>query len=112
MELLPVHTPVWQASVRVHTLPSSQTVPSSALGFEQTPVLELQRPTSWHTSSALHTTGLAPLQVPAWQVSVCVHLSPSSQLPVLTGLVQVPVAVSQTPRLWHWSGVGQVTTLV
>jgi hypothetical protein len=112
MALLPVHTPVWQASLRVHTLPSSHAVPSAAFGVEQAPVWLLQTPTSWQTSSALHTTGLAPLQVPAWHVSVWVHLSPSSQLPVLTGFVQVPVAVSQAPRVWHWSGVGQVTTLV
>jgi hypothetical protein len=44
----PVQTPLWQVSVRVQALPSLQLVPSALLGFEQTPVVVLQVPTSWH----------------------------------------------------------------
>ena len=33
----------------------------------------LQVPARWHASEGLHTTGLAPVQVPIWQVSVCVR---------------------------------------
>ena len=40
----PVHTPDSQASVSVHAFPSSHAVPFDAVGFEQTPVLELQTP--------------------------------------------------------------------
>jgi hypothetical protein len=49
----------------------------------------------------VHTTGLPPVQVPDWHVSVRVHGFPSSQLPILTGLEHVPVPVSQTPASWH-----------
>ena len=44
-------------------------------------------------------TGLAPVQVPAWQVSLWVHALPSVQeVPSTLGAkVQVPVAGSQTP---------------
>jgi len=48
-------------------------------------------------------TGFAPMQLPAWQVSLCVQESPSAQaLPsALFGLEQVPFAGSQTPASWH-----------
>jgi hypothetical protein len=51
--------------------------------------------------------------VPAWQVSVWLQASPSSQpLPfALAGFEQVPVAVSQTPALWHWSEAVHATGL-
>jgi hypothetical protein len=43
---VPVQTPVWQLSLRVHALPSLQVVPLALLGFEQTPVAVLQVPAS------------------------------------------------------------------
>jgi hypothetical protein len=73
----PEHEPVWQVSPVVHALPSLHVVPSVLFGFEHWPVPELQVPAEWHWSLAVHTTGLLPLQAPAWQVSVCVHPSPS-----------------------------------
>jgi hypothetical protein len=97
MGLAPVHFPLWHVSLCVHLLASSQPVPSALLGFEQLPVFESQVPTVWHWSLALHTTGLAPVHTPLWQVSVWVHLSPSSQAPVFTGFEQTPVALSQLP---------------
>lgn len=53
---------------------------------------------------AEHVTGLAPMQVPAWQVSICVQAFPSSQTApsCLVGLEHVPEAGSQVPALWHW----------
>ena len=78
----PSHTPFWQ-------LPLEQGVPSGFAGSEQLPLWQL--PGSWHSSVALQTTGSAPLQLPAWQVSVWVQASLSSQL--------VPLSASQAPSL-------------
>jgi hypothetical protein len=103
--LLPVQLPAWQVSVCVHPFPSLQTVPSALAGFEHAPVLASQVPTSWHWSLAVHTTGLPPVQLPAWQVSVCVHVFPSSQATpsAFAGLLHAPVLASQVPTSWHWS---------
>jgi hypothetical protein len=51
----------------------------------------------------VHTTGLPPVQTPAWHVSVWVQALPSPQLVpfVAFGLEQTPVAVLQTPATWH-----------
>ena len=61
----------------------------------------------------MHTTGLAPVQVPAWQVSVCVHALPSVQAVPLGafGFEQVPVIGLQTPATWHESLGVQTTGL-
>jgi hypothetical protein len=37
----------------------------------------------WHWSAPAHVTGLPPVHVPAWQVSVCVQALPSLQAPPL-----------------------------
>jgi hypothetical protein len=57
----------------------------------------------------VQTTGLLPVQTPAWQVSVTVQAFPSSQaVPSgLAGLEQGPMAVLQVPASWHWSDGGQ-----
>src|SRR6185295_4966225 len=67
----------------------------------------------WHWSKAVHWTGLPPVQVPPWHVSVRVQALPSLQLvPSLAfGLEHVPVAVSQAPATWHWSEAVHVTGL-
>jgi hypothetical protein len=105
----PVQVPVWQVSLWVHRSPSLQPVPSGLIGLVQLPVAGWQMPALWHWSSAVHTTGLEPVQVPDWQVSVWVHRLESLQLvPLgLFGLVQLPVAGWQTPTLWHWSSAVQ-----
>jgi NCAIR mutase (PurE)-related protein len=97
--LAPLQTPAWQLSVWVQRLPSLQALPSVFGGLLQTPVAGAQTPTSWHWSSAVQTTGLAPLQTPAWQLSVWVQASLSLQaLPsAFGGLLQTPVAGAQTP---------------
>src|SRR5882724_10306213 len=73
----------------------------------------LQAPAVWHWSAAVQATGLAPMQAPASQVSVCVQALPSSQgAPLgLAGLLQTPDAGLQTPAAWHWSAAVQATGL-
>jgi len=46
--LLPVQTPLWQASVWVQAFPSPQLVPSAIGGLEQAPVAVSQTPAVWH----------------------------------------------------------------
>src|SRR6266403_2150069 len=101
---VPPQEPPWHVSLLVHLLPSSHVVPLALGGFEQVPVAASQVPTSWHWSSAVHTTAVPP-QVPLWHVSSCVHLLPSSHVAPLAlgGFEQVPVAASQVPTSWHWS---------
>src|SRR5439155_815016 len=103
--LAPTQAPAAQVSVRVQASPSSQGAPLGLAGLLQTPVAGLQAPTAWHWSAAVHTTGLAPTQAPAAQVSVRVQASPSSHgAPLgLAGLLQAPVAGLQRPAVWHSS---------
>src|SRR2546427_279525 len=58
--------------------------------------------------------GLVPVQVPPWQVSVCVQALPSLHaVPLLAfGLEHRPVAVLQVPATWHWSEAVQTTGLL
>src|SRR5262249_36889905 len=68
----------------------------------------------WHWSAATQMTGFVPTQAPAWQASVCVHASWSSQ-PVpsaLFGFEQVPLAGSHVPASWHWSSAAHTTGFV
>src|SRR5216110_2215612 len=110
---MPTQMPASQVSVRVQALPSSQPVPSGLAGLLQTPDAGLQVPAVWHWSEAVHTTGFAPTQAPAWQVSLCVHALASLQLvPLgLAGLLQTPVAGSQVPAVWHWLAAVHTTGL-
>jgi hypothetical protein len=95
----------------VHALLSLQTVPSVAFGLLQAPVAVLHTPTMWHVSRAVHTTGFAPVHVPAWHESACVHallsvhVVPSDAF----GLLQTPVVVLQIPATWHVSRAVHVT---
>jgi hypothetical protein len=95
----PTHTPPWHVSVCVHASPSSQAVPSVALGFEHVPFAESHVPAVWHWSSALQTMGYIPVHTPLWHASICVHASPSSQsVPSFaTGFEHAPVLGSQEP---------------
>jgi hypothetical protein len=109
--LLPLQTPAWQVSVCVQAFPSLQGVPLLFAGLEHAPVEESHVPATWHWSDAAHATGFDPVQMPAWQVSVCVQAFPSLHaVPfVLAGFEQTPVAALQEPALWHWSSAAQVT---
>src|SRR5438046_1392894 len=99
--LVPVHAPLSQVSVRVQASPSLHAVPLVVFGLEHRPVAVLQVPAVWHWSEAVQTTGLEPVQVPFWQVSVWVQASPSLQaVPlVMAGFEHVPVAGSHVPAL-------------
>src|SRR6185369_16490583 len=103
--------PATQLSAWVQALPSLQEVPSSTTGFEQRPVEGAQVPAAWHWSEAVQVTGFAPVQAPAWQLSVWVQASPSVQeVPSATGgFEQSPVEGAQVPAAWHWSEAVQVT---
>ena len=109
--LAPVQAPAWQVSVWVQALPSEQALPLGLAGFEQAPVLGSQVPAAWHWSEARHTTALAPVQAPFWQVSMRVQASPSEQAVPSGrgGLEQTPVVGSQVPAAWHWSEAVQPT---
>src|SRR5262249_19661591 len=48
---VPLHTPAGQTSCVVQALPSSQPVPSAALGLSQLPVAGSHVPATWHWSS-------------------------------------------------------------
>jgi hypothetical protein len=111
--LPPVQVPDWQVSVCVQPLPSLQAVPLAFGGLEHWPLAGLQVPTSWHWLSAVQVTGLPPVQVPDWQVSVCVQALPSLQaVPLaLVGLEHWPLAGLQVPTSWHWLSAVQVTGL-
>ena len=97
----PVQVPAWQVSVCVQALPSLQEVPFGTAGLGQEPVEELQVPALWHWSLAVQVIGFDPMQIPAWQVSVCVQALPSLQeVPFDTaGLLQTPVEGLQVPTL-------------
>ena len=101
--LLPLQRPASQVSPCVQALLSLQDVPSATAGFEQAPVTESHVPAAWHWSEAAHTTGLLPVQTPAWQLSDFVHALPSLQaLPfAAVGFEHVPVTESHVPAAWH-----------
>src|SRR5262245_35809472 len=98
-----MQAPASQVSVCVHPSPSEHALPFAFSGLEQMPLAGSQTPASWHWSRAEQTTGFAPTQAPASQVSVWVQASPSVQaVPFgLSGLEQMPLAGSQTPASWH-----------
>ena len=89
----------------MHALPSLHAVPFALFGFEHVPVGALHTPATWHGSLAVHTTGFVPVQVPAWQLSVCVHALPSLHaVPFAAfGFEHAPVPVLHTPATWHES---------
>ena len=95
----PVQVPLWHVSLCVQALPSLHDVPLVAAGFEHSPVLVLHVPTVWHWSLAVHVTGLLPVHVPLWQVSVCVHALPSLHVVpfVAAGFEHTPVLGLHVP---------------
>src|SRR5439155_376888 len=112
--LEPTQVPLWQVSVCVQALPSLQVVPLAATGLEQVPVEWLHVPATWHWSEAVQTTGLEPVHVPLWQVSVCVQALPSLHAVPFAdvGLEHAPVDVLHVPATWHWSEAVQTTGLL
>ncbi len=66
-------------------------------GVEHVPLCASQEPASWQASRATQTTGLLPVQVTAWHMSVCVQalLSLHAVPFAAGGATQVPVPASQ-----------------
>jgi hypothetical protein len=114
--LLPAHTPAWQVSVWVQAFPSVHAVPLLlGTGAEHKPVPVWQVPGPLHWSPLVQTTGLVPVHLPDWQVSVWVQAFPSVHaVPLLlgTGAEHKPVPVWQVPGPLHWSPLVQTTGLV
>jgi len=112
--LLPVQTPLWQVSVCVQALPSLQVLPLAFAGLEHVPVVGEHVPATWHWSEAVQTTGLLPVHVPFWHVSVCVQAFPSLHVApfAFAGFEQRPVAGLHVPATWHWSEAAQLTGLL
>src|SRR5206468_1781326 len=101
---VPVQTPALQTSPSVLASPSLHGLPSGVTGFEQVALSGSQTPASWHWSWAVQTTGLTPVHVPPWQVSLCVQASPSLQLVPVSG-VAVQLDVPLQVRVLQWSEV-------
>ncbi len=98
-----MQAPLWQVSVWVHAFPSVHDVPSAAAGFEHLPVAESQVPATWHWSDAVQAIGFDPVQVPLWQLSVCVHALPSLHVVPFAaiGFEHWPLDGSHVPATWH-----------
>jgi hypothetical protein len=89
------HEPPMHASPVVQAFPSLHGVPSARGLPEHVPVAELQPSWPWQ-GTAGHETGLPPLQVPPWQVSVCVQALLSLHgVPSVTGVCMQPLAATQ-----------------
>src|SRR5205085_860069 len=100
--IVPPHVPVClQISSALHRLPSLHERPA-AIVSTQAPVRGSQT-LARHWSVVEHATGFAPVQLPAWQVSNCVHAFPSlhGAPSLLAGFEHVPVAASHVPTAWH-----------
>ena len=98
----PVQVPFSQWSFRVQRLLSLQVVPSGFGPPEHVPVAGLQVPALRHWVAA-QVTGLLPVHVPLWHVSVWVHAFASLQTApfAFAGFEHNPVAGLHVPALWH-----------
>jgi hypothetical protein len=107
----PAHAPLWQVYVWLHGFVPVQVAPSLAAGFEHCPLAGSQVPATWHASLAVQVTRLAPVHVPARQVSLCVHALPSVHAvpSEALGLEHVPELGSHVPAMWHASLAAHVT---
>lgn len=97
-----MHAPFWQASPTVQAFRSLHDVASGLFPNEHVPLAGLHVPPVWHWLG-VHVTGLAPVQVPPWHVSVIVQALPSLHIvpSALLGYEQTPVAGTHVPALWH-----------
>ncbi len=92
---VPVHLPLWQASLRVQLSPSSQMLPLARGVKTQLPLVASQVSVV-HALLSLQVAG-EPAQTPAVHLSLAVHDLPSSQVVPSVTLVntQLPVVASQ-----------------
>ena len=98
-----VQVPPWHASPVVHALLSLHGEPSVAGSPTHVPVFGSHVWALMQVDPPGQTTGLPPMHVPDWQVSVCVQALPSLQpVPsVFAGFEQTPEPGSQVPAVWH-----------
>ncbi len=87
-----LQTPLLQASLTVHRLPSSQG-PDSTTVNAQLPLLGSQ-PSVVQGLPSLHALSKPPVQVPFWHCSPVVQASPSSHLLPLAGVCAQPLTGS------------------
>src|SRR5947207_3128979 len=102
----PVHTPLWQVSPLVQALPSSHGVLSSSGVPAQTLPWQVSLLVQEFSSShaAPSSSAALPTQVPFWQVSAAVQALPSSHAAPVLG-VTVQLAVPLQVWVLHWSEV-------
>ena len=88
-----MHTPALHAALLKHLLSLPHAVPSAAGGWEQVPLAGSQVPTLWQPSWTAQVTAVPALQTPPRQLSMPLHLLPSSQLTpsASAGFEQTPV---------------------
>jgi hypothetical protein len=93
------------ASSVEHASPSSHAVPSGDGDDVHAPVAGLHPFDASHGPTGGHTIGAPPVQPPAWQVSLWVQWSPSSQATPSgrAGFEHAPVVGLHVPAAWHWS---------
>jgi hypothetical protein len=100
----PAQAPDWQESPDVQASPSLQVEPFGFAGLLHMPVAGLHVPALLQLPAATQITGFAPAHAPPWQVSVCVHASPSLHtVPFGSGTpaTQASVASSQVGSAPH-----------
>jgi hypothetical protein len=86
-----VHTPLWQVSAPLHTLPSLQEVPFNT-GVVVQPNTGSQLSVV-HTLESLQLSAVPVVHTPPWQVSLPLHTLPSLQdVPFSTAVFWQPVA--------------------
>src|SRR5689334_14760134 len=99
----PTQMPDSQWSFSVHTVPSSQAVPSGAGAALAQPRTGSHAP-AWWQGPASQTMGLPPTHAPFWQLSIVVHTFWSSHaVPFATGVCMIPCAgshASMVQGLW------------
>jgi hypothetical protein len=109
----PTQRPALHASSCVQALPSLHATPfATGTGAEHRPVVLSHVPGALHWSPPPQTTGFAPTQAPALQLSVCVHglLSVQAVPSVLgTGAPHWPVVGLHVPAPLHWSPLVHTT---
>jgi hypothetical protein len=89
-----VHTPAWQVSVPLQTLPSLQTVPLST-GVLAQPVTGSQLSVV-HTLPSVQSRAVPAVHTPPWQVSAPLQTSPSGHaVPFTTAVFVQPKTGSQ-----------------
>src|SRR5882672_8906279 len=85
-----VHTPVWQVSAPLHTVPSAHEVPLETAACWQPE--SGRHESTVHAFASLQSSGVPAAQVPPWQVSRPLHaLLSAHAVPLATGVCWQPL---------------------